>query len=154
MRRIIFADRDGTVRAPMASGILMDMMDDDELLVSARGLVVLFPEPLNQKAEAVMASNGIRLNNYSSTQLVKEDVDADTVLILIEPGDMKRTIDIIGEENSGKVRVLGELCGDELPVMDPYGGVIGTYGICFETMSNTIRKLLGVLPVLWGNENE
>ena len=29
--------------------------------ILARGIVVLFPEPLNQKAEAVMISNGITL---------------------------------------------------------------------------------------------
>ena len=51
----------------------------------SRGLVVLFPEPVNQKAEAVMISNGIRMDGYMSKQLTREDMgDACLVLTLNE----------------------------------------------------------------------
>lgn len=35
------------------------------------GLVVLFPEPLNQKAEAVMISNGLKSEGFSQSRSPK-----------------------------------------------------------------------------------
>ena len=43
------------------------------------------------------------------------------------------------------VYVLTDVTGDELEIMDPYGGELVTYGICFETLVRTIRKLAAVL---------
>ncbi len=146
MDRIIFVDRDATVRAPMACGILKELLgDDDSIEVMARGIVVLFPEPINQKAEAVLASNGIHLEDYVSVALSPEDIRKDTVVLLIEPSDRDKAISMVGDENAFRVRSLGEICNEELPIMDPYGGVVGTYGLCFETLQNTIRKLLDII---------
>ena len=45
----------------MAEGILNECALKFPATIESRGLVVLFPEPLNQKAEAVMISNGINM---------------------------------------------------------------------------------------------
>ena len=47
-----------TSRAAMAAGS-RSLPEAADFSVEARGLLVQFPEPLNQKAEAVMISNGI-----------------------------------------------------------------------------------------------
>ena len=62
--RILFVAENGTCRAPMAAGILGEYVLKHPVEIGARGMVVLFPEPLNQKAEAVMISNGINLQAY------------------------------------------------------------------------------------------
>ena len=64
--KIIFVAENGTCRAPMAAGILKDMLPGKQIEILPRGLVVLFPEPLNQKAEAVMISNGLPTEGYRS----------------------------------------------------------------------------------------
>ena len=69
IKRIIFASDSGTSRAAMAAGILRSLPEAADFSVEARGLLVQFPEPLNQKAEAVMISNGIVWENFSSRQL-------------------------------------------------------------------------------------
>ena len=46
------------------------------------------------------------------------------------------------EEN---VQVLTELVGDELEILDPYGGTLQAYGLCFETMNKSIKKLVKLL---------
>ena len=74
LERIIFVGRSGTCREPMAMGILEDLSLKFEVETLARGLVVSFPEPMNGKAEAVLISNGITLENYTSTQLKNEDI--------------------------------------------------------------------------------
>lgn len=67
--RILFVAENGTCRAPMAAGILGEYVLKHPVEIGARGMIVLFPEPLNQKAEAVMISNGINLEGYMSAQL-------------------------------------------------------------------------------------
>ena len=56
--RLIFVSNSDTCRGPMAEAILKSKFLLSELEVESRGLVVLFPEPVNQKAEAILASHG------------------------------------------------------------------------------------------------
>ena len=53
--RLIFVSNSDTCRGPMAEAILKSKFLLSELEVESRGLVVLFPEPVNQKAEAILA---------------------------------------------------------------------------------------------------
>ena len=46
---------------------------------------------------------------------------------------------------TGYVEVLTDLTGDELESLDPYGAELVTYGICYETLSNSIHKLAEIL---------
>ena len=41
--------------------------------------------------------------------------------------------------------VLSDFVGDELEIIDPYGGTLQTYGICYELMKKTIQKLLTMM---------
>ena len=111
IEKIIFAGKRAICREPMAAAILQREHLNFPVEILARGIVVLFPEPLNQKAEAVMISNG-------------------------------KVLEMEGAQN---VEVLTELTGDELEILDPYGAELVTYGICYETLSNTIHKLAEIL---------
>ena len=52
--KIIFVAQTGTCREAMAAGIFGDFALKHPLEIQTRGLVVQFPEPMNQKAEAVL----------------------------------------------------------------------------------------------------
>ena len=39
------------------------------------------------------------------------------------------------------VYVLTELVGDELEILDPYGGSLQSYGLCYETMREINHKI-------------
>lgn len=144
-KKIIFADSAGNSRAPMAAELLKECMIKLPLDIQARGIVVLFPEPLNQKAEAVLISNGITLENYMSSQLEEEDFAQDTLIIVMGNNDKQKILDLFGKAVPENVQVLTELVGDELEIMDPYGGTLQAYGICYETMSKSIKKLAAML---------
>ena len=47
--RIIFVDSDDTTRAPMAKVIMKSKFLLASMEICSRGLVVLFPEPMNQR---------------------------------------------------------------------------------------------------------
>ena len=148
-RRIIFVAEAGTCRAPMAAALLKEYTLKHPVEVLARGLVALFQEPLNQKAEAVMISNGVSTEGYVSTQLSDEDVDEDTLVLTMERSQCQKVLDICANAKEENVCVLTELVGEELEIMNPYGGTLQSYGLCFETLRQTIKKLVKLL-----NENE
>ena len=145
--KVIFVCRSGTCRAPMAEALLQECSLKYEIRVEARGMVVLFPEPLNQKTAAVMISNGINMEGYMSQQLVAEDVDDHTLVLVMEAKEIGQVLSIIGEDRQAQVQVLTSLVGEELEIMDPYGAPLPSYGLCFESMSKTIKKLAA-----WLNE--
>ncbi|MCU6761850.1 Low molecular weight protein-tyrosine-phosphatase wzb [uncultured Roseburia sp.] len=141
--RIIFVAKSGNCRAPMAMELLKAQLLSHPVQIDARGLVVLFPEPLNQKAEAVMISNGIKLENYRSSQLEGEDFSEETLILAMDSEIREKLLTLFPD--AVNVYVLSEAAGDELEVMDPYGGDLMTYGLCFESMGRTIKKLAAVL---------
>lgn len=145
--KVVFVCRSGTCRAPMAAALLQECSLKREIQIEARGLVVLFPEPLNQKAAAVMISNGINMEGYMSEQLVAEDVDVNTLVVVMESKDIPQVLSVIGEDRLPQVQVLTTLVGEELEIMDPYGAPLPSYGLCFESLSKTIKKL-----ATWLNE--
>lgn len=140
--KVIFVGKRATCREPMAMALLKNEPLWHPVEVQARGLVVLFPEPLNQKAEAVMISSGISISDYMSTQLESSDFSEDTLILTFDQEIREKVMEMDGAQN---VYVLTDVTGDELEIMDPYGGDVMSYGLCLETMTNTIRKLAAVL---------
>ena len=147
--KVIFVCKSDTCRAPMAAALLRECSLKRELDIISRGLVVLFPEPLNQKASAVLISNGINMEGYMSEQLVAEDVDDHTLVLVMEEKHIPQVLAIIGEDKLPQVQVLTTLVGEELEIMDPYGAPLPSYGLCYESLSKTIKKL-----AVWLNEQE
>ena len=115
--KLIFVAQTGTCREAMAAGIMGDFTLRHPLEILSRGLVVQFQEPMNQKAEAVLISNGINMENYVSQQLTEEDLTEDALVITMEEIHRER-------------------------ILDPYGGALPAYGLCYETLRKSIKKLV------------
>ncbi len=143
--RIVFVAESGTSRAPMAAGILRECALDHPVEIVARGLVVLFPEPMNQKTEAVLVSNGITMDGFMSSQLTEEDFTEDTLVLAMEHAQLEKILEKYENADPENVFVLTELVGDELEIIDPYGGTLQAYGLCYETMRKSIKKLVSLL---------
>lgn len=137
--RVIFAGGSGTIREPMAEGIMKKLMPGLEC--EARGLVVLFPEPINQKVEAVLASHDIGLNTFESKPLVEEDFVAGTLVVAMDKKDYNKILDRFEASAQENVALLSEYVEDELDILNPYGQSIQVYGLCYETLLNTLTKL-------------
>ncbi|MBR5648173.1 arsenate reductase/protein-tyrosine-phosphatase family protein [Pseudobutyrivibrio sp.] len=145
INRVIFASGSGTSRAPMATAIFHAIAHDRPIICEARGLIVQFPEPLNQKVEAVLISNGCKLSDYSSKQLMDSDFSENTLVITMEETQRQKILSEYTNATEENTRLLNELVGDELEVMDPYGGSVQTYGLCYEVLKASIEKLMRVL---------
>lgn len=144
-KRVVFVADSGTCREPMAVAILNDIGVKRPIEILARGLVVLFPEPLNQKAEAVMISNGLPTEGYMSSQLTAEDLEGETLALTMEEKQRKKLLEMFENADEKNVRVLTEFVGDELEIVNPYGGTLQMYGLCYETLLTSVRKLANIL---------
>ena len=142
--KIIFVAKSGTSREPMAAGIMNEFVLKKPVEILARGLVVQFPEPMNQKAEAVLISNGINTEGFTSKQLDIEEVTENTIILTMESSDRDKVLELYPEINPEHVYVLSEFVGDELEILDPYGGALQNYGLCYESLRMTIKKLVKI----------
>lgn len=143
--KIIFVSQSGNCREAMAAGILGDYTLKYPVEILCRGLVVQFPEPMNRKAEAVLISNGIEMPDFAAVPLAEDDLTEGTLVLTMEAGECEKVI--AQYENAGKVdvSVLTKYVGDELEILDPYGGALPAYGLCYETLRKSIKKLVNLL---------
>ena len=126
----------------MAEAIMKEYHLKHPVRIESRGIVVLFPEPINQKAEAILISNGINMANYMSIQLTEGDFTEDNLIIVMEEIQRQKLLKDYPMADPENVWVLTQLVGDELEILNPYGGILQSYGICYETLNRSIKKLV------------
>lgn len=143
--KIIFVAQSGTCREQMAKEIMKEFALKVPMEVEARGLVVQFPEPLNQKAEAVLIGNGISTDGIVSEQLEELDITETTMVFTMEAAQRDRIIEKFENVDPEQIFVLSQYVGDELEILDPYGGTLQNYGLCYESLRVTIKKLVKML---------
>lgn len=139
-KKIIFVCETGTARAHMAAEIMRREYGKEDLQIVARGLVVLFPEPINEKAEAVMVSNGLNVAGLTAQPLLSEEIDGQTLVIVMNESQKAKVKEDFSR--SQNVYTLTEVVGEPGEVLDPYGGPLTGYGKCFEEIEKLVRKLV------------
>lgn len=142
INRVIFVAQSGVCREQMAKEIMKEYLMDDSVEVLSRGLVVQFPEPINQKAEAVLISNGLTTEGLVAEQLEDEDITDSTVIFTMETIHRDKILEQYENVVPENVFVLSEFVGDELEILDPYGGNLQSYGLCYESLKSTIKRLI------------
>lgn len=141
--RLIFVSNSDTCRGPMAEAILKSKFLLSELEVESRGLVVLFPEPVNQKAEAILASHGLTMKDHTAKILEQEDFDERTLILVMEDALKQRIFQ--EHENVQNTWQLSEYIKEETDVTEPVGGSLADYGACYELLDCMISSLVVVL---------
>ena len=141
--RLIFVSNSDTCRGPMAEAILKSKFLLSELEVESRGLVVLFPEPVNQKAEAILASHGLTIKDHMAKMLEQEDFDERTLILVMEDALKQRIFQ--EHENVQNTWQLSEYIKEETDVTEPVGGSLADYGACYELLDSMISSLVVVL---------
>ena len=141
--RLIFVSNSDTCRGPMAEAILKSKFLLSELEVESRGLVVLFPEPVNQKAEAILASHWLTMKDHTAKMLEQEDFDERTLILVMEDALKQRIFQ--EHENVQNTWQLSEYIKEETDVTEPVGGSLADYGACYELLDCMISSLVVVL---------
>ena len=138
-RRVLFVSKSDNCRGPMAAELLRNETLVQEYKIGSRGMVVLFPEPANQKAEAIMRSQQMTLVNHEATQLDESDLDEYTLVLTFEDAQKWK---IVSEyENVKHVYTLSEYIDDDRVVCSAHGQPLNVYGENFELLRELIHKL-------------
>ena len=145
IKRIIFVGKNGSSRSPMAASIFESLDEDKDYEVLARGLLVQFPEPLNPKTEAVLAGNGIEIEEFSATQLSDDDINSSTIIFAMEETLRSKVLEGYEKANEDNTFTLSSYVGGELEIPNPYGGDLQLYGLCYEVLKDTLTKLIDLL---------
>ena len=121
----------------MAKVIFKNLASEMEIEVMCRGLVVLFPEPSNPKAELVLRNHELSLKNHVTTQLKQEDMDDETLVLTMTEHQKSKVIEGYNPEN---IFTIKEFVNEEGDVVDPYGGDLMDYESCYVDIARLIKK--------------
>ena len=102
-------------------------------------LYMLFPEPVNQKAEAVMKSARMTLAEHMATAFSEAEIDSEILLLTMNTSQKKKIASEYGTDIS--VYTLTEYVGVDGEILNPYGKALNSYGECMEKLSELIDKL-------------
>ena len=146
--KIMFVSNTDTSRGVMCAQILKGMCLNDYYCIDSRGMVVLFEEPVNQKAEAVMISNKLEVSNHMSQQLNEDDIDENTLVLTMDESLKERIIAEYGERDN--VFSLCDFIGVFVDIPNPYGKALQAYGECYEVLVRLMKKLADTLNNIKG----
>lgn len=141
--KLIFVDKSDTSVAPMAEAIMQDFLLLDDILVESRGLVVLFPEPVCDRAAGIFSRHGITLGEHASTPFRAEDFDERTLILTMEQSQTAKLKETYPECTN--LYTLGEFVGVPEDIVDPYGGSEDDYEQCYDQLRGMLLTLAEII---------
>ena len=137
IEKILFVCMDNTCRSIMAESVMKSVCKDRKIDIASRGLIVLFPEPLNPKAVAVLKGNLLTPSKVRSEALEEKDVTEHTLVLTMT----SKEADMVKERfpNHFPVYSLGEFTGKKGNIEEPHGGTLPEYGACYEYVDLLVK---------------
>ncbi|MGI6117134.1 MAG: hypothetical protein ACOYBC_01970 [Bilifractor sp.] len=134
---IIFVDSDDTARAVMAATIMRsaDLVTEPRIL--SRGLVVLFPQPVNPKAEAILRSHDMTAAEHTASQLSEDDLTQKTLVLVMEENQKPKAEELLNYRTD--VYSISEFTGFSGDIDPLFGEDLAQYGRCWELLRELVR---------------
>ncbi len=139
-KKLIFVSTANTCRSAMAAAIYKSVDVSSDMEVTSRGIVVLFEEPVNAKAETVLNNHELSISEHKSSQLVPQDADNDTLILTMNEKQKNCVINDIGIHEN--VYTITEFADDYSSLSDPYGGDLAEYEKCYQELVRVIKKVV------------
>lgn len=136
--KLIFVCTGNTCRSPIAEAIYRNLEKVSDRKVISRGLVVLFSEPLNPKAEIVLQKHDLELNNHMAKGLKASDIEENTLILTMTASQKKKVQELYPEEKD--IYTIKEFAGEIGDVIDPYGGTLMDYEECYIELGRLVKK--------------
>lgn len=135
--KIIFVCTDNTCLSVMAEAVMNSVNLRNQLEVCSRGLIVLFAEPMNPKAVAILKSYHMEPAKQSSQQLSAEDLTKGTLVLTMTEAECAQVKERFGEKLA--VYSIGTFVGKPGDIPEPHGGTLADYGACYEYLDLMVK---------------
>jgi len=122
----------------MAEKIYKSLERESDRKVISRGLVVLFSEPINPKAEIVLNKHDLDSNNHVAKGLKASDIEENTLILTMSASQKKKVLEKFSEAK--EVFTIKEYAGEMGDVVDPYGSTLVEYEECYIELARLIKK--------------
>jgi len=144
-KNILIVGTNNTTRSYMAEAVIRRLCEEKELEeaeVCSRGLVVLFPEPVNPRAAQAVGNAGYKIKEFQATKLTSEDVEDADIIFTITPEEKERILLDYEDElgTADKVFTLSEAAREPVGIPNPYGKEPEDYAACFITVKRMCEK--------------
>jgi|GEM_PF-126556 len=160
-QRIVFICMDNTAGSIMAESIFNSVMEQLEprqrIGVCSRGLVVLFPEPLNPGVVEVLEENHLSISKKYSEEIAPRDVaGGETLLLCMTDREKKMTKERF--PTALNLYTLSEFAGEQGEMRMPFGKDLEAYEDTLERMDMLVKlaaqRILGNGNTAETNANE
>jgi protein-tyrosine-phosphatase len=140
-QKILFIGTDNACPSILAEAVMNSIKGDRNLIVESRGLVVLFPEPLNPKAVAVLKSKGMEPSKkYTQAFLPQEDVTEGTLILTMSEKEKEQVLELQNQFAApAEVYTLAEVSHQQGDILTPYGGTLADYGAYYEYIDIVVK---------------
>lgn len=136
--KIIFVCTANTNRSVMCEAIYKSLESNSDIVVLSRGLVVLFPEPVNPKTAIVMENHDRPIGEHMAVALTKKDISENTLLLTMNEKQKDKVKEELGIEEN--IYTLKEFVGEMGDVYDPYGRTLVEYEECYGEVARLVKK--------------
>ena len=152
-KKVVFCSNDCTYRAPVAVEVFKRKLDKMGLLeqieVVAKGMLVMFPEPVNGKAVAIGKSKGYDLTKYRALAIDEEDFSIDTLVLAMTEVSKQKLYDTY--TNAINVYSVKEFIGVTGDVDMPFGKGLADYGENFSQLEELIEQVAEKIEYMVNN---
>ena len=123
-KNILIVGTNNTTRSYMAEAVFKRLCEEhglEEVIVSSRGIVVLFPEPVNPRAAQAVGDAGFKLKEFQAVKLTEADVEDADLILTITLEEKERVLadyeDVL--RDADKVFTISEAANEPVGIPNP-----------------------------------
>ena len=140
-RRVVFLGGTDVCRSPMAAELLRNQDLVQHVVIQSKGLVALFPEPVNPKTETIMKNHGYSIIDHTPKAIKVEDFHMDTLVLTIDEVTKKRLLSSFPVAVKYPVYTMQEYTGINKDIPNPIGKNLEVYGLCYDIIEEMVKVI-------------